>query len=175
MELEGSFLLWAPFREPNYSFKQVLLPVRPVQSSNQQKACKIWNSVIFHHDNPRLHMTRQKLVKLGLNIFTHLSHSPDITFTFLVFSGFSSWTKKKFNSFEDCKSTYRSFFVFFLLRKIKILEWMELGCCLKIAEDSVIKLMSTNFLKIIFYLFNNLNKHFVCPKTQDFHKVLVTW
>ena len=37
--------------------------------------------IIFHHDNPKLHislMTRQKLLQLGWEVLIHPSYSPDI-------------------------------------------------------------------------------------------------
>ena len=51
--------------KPNYSFQQVLLPVRPTEGSTQWKASEISQKcIIFLQDNVTLHvslMTRQKL------------------------------------------------------------------------------------------------------------------
>ena len=71
--------------------------------------------IIFHQDNPRLHvslMTRQKLLQLGWEVLIHLLYSPDIApldfhlFQFLQ----NSLNGKNFNSLKDCKRHLEQFF-----------------------------------------------------------------
>ena len=67
--------------KPNYSFQQVLLPVRPAEGSTQWKLSGTSQKcIIFLQDNVRLHvslMTRQKLTA-WLEVLIHLPYSPDV-------------------------------------------------------------------------------------------------
>ena len=71
--------------------------------------------IIFHQDDPRLHvslMTRQKLLQLGLEVLIHQPYSSDIAHLGLhLFQSLqNSLIGKNFNSLEDCKSLLEQFF-----------------------------------------------------------------
>ena len=97
--------------------QQVLLPVRPNESSTQRKRLELVNRkwVIFHEDTARLHVpliTRQKLLQLGWEVLIHRPYSPDIVPSdFHLFCSLqNSLNGRNFHSLEDSKRHLQQFF-----------------------------------------------------------------
>ena len=104
------------FRETR-QFQQVLLAIRPTESSTRRKASELVNRkcIIFHQDNARPHvslMTRQKLLQLDWEVLIHPPYLPDIApLDFYLFRSLqNSLNGKNFNSLGDCKRHLEQFF-----------------------------------------------------------------
>ena len=72
-------------------------------------------SLVFHHDNAKLHtslVTWQKLLELGLDVLPHPPYSPDLAPSdyFLFRSLQNSLNGKNFNNDDDVKSYLIQFF-----------------------------------------------------------------
>ena len=98
-------------------FQQVLLPIRPTESSTQRKVPELVNRkhIIFHLDNARPHvslMTKQKLLQLGWEVLIYPLYSPDIALLdFHLFQSLqNSHNGKNFNSLKGCKRHLEEFF-----------------------------------------------------------------
>ena len=75
-QIRKSIQLWAPAREPNDRFKQVLFPVKPTDKEIEikEKQCNfimiIWECMFFSWQG-------KTFLNLGWKVFTHLSYSRD--------------------------------------------------------------------------------------------------
>ena len=117
--LEESPLIWAPSGKPNDQFQQVLLPVRPAESSTRRKVNR--KCIIFQQDNARSHVslvTKQKLFQGSSGkssfweVLIYLPYSSDIEpwYFHLSWSLQDSLNWKNFNSFKDYKRHLEQFF-----------------------------------------------------------------
>ena len=113
--MEGSLLLWAPFQKT----KQLILcsQLDQLKAAFDKTHPELVNGkfIIFHQDDPRLHvslMTRQKLLQLGLEVLIHQPYSSDIAHLGLhLFQSLqNSLIGKNFNSLEYCKERWEYFF-----------------------------------------------------------------
>ena len=131
--LEGSPLLWVPSGKPNDEFQQVLLPIRPTESSTQQKHPELVNRkcIIFYRDTTRPHVsliTRQKLLQLDWKFwFIHCIHQTLHLQISIYFGLQNSLNRKNFNSLEGYKRYLEQFFA----QKDKNFRKMELWSRLK--------------------------------------------
>ena len=150
--LEGSPLLWVPSGKPNDQFQQVLLPIRPTESSTQQKHPELVNRkcIIFYRDTTRPHVsliTRQKRLQLDWEVLIHPLYSPDIApYRFPFISVYKILLIEKISiPWKGIKGTWNSS----LLKKIKISERWNYEVTWKMAEDNRTKQWICCSLKIL--------------------------
>ena len=86
--------------------QRVLLPIRPTESSTQQKASRIsQQKTHIHQDNARSRVSvtpRQKLLQFDWKVLIHLPYTPDTALLGVHLFQSLEINGKTFNSLEDC-------------------------------------------------------------------------